>query len=1161
MLTWALLLLLAASTQAQSAQPLEVFNHLLAATGSPSPTPSSNQKAQAGRSPPEIPLLKPDVATVQRFRSTDDKPINANNFRQPLAPASGNTAVRAPSPQSTEPSELSALTSARLLRDWEVEDLILLATIDGTIHARDRKTGQERWSLGIPESPMIETIHHRLMNVSDPDEGEDDYIFIVEPSQDGNLYLQHKDPSIGLQRLRATVKSLSAHTPQLVNEPPLVTLAKQETKLYTVDAATGEVLQQFPRHTDFVNDDKRKSCRRLSGFELDSASCDPIGTLTLGRVHYTITLSHAVTTNLICTIKYAEWLPNKADEDLQSQYVEPLDNYIIQTHHSGRFVAVDTSDASKSTKYDGKLDAPVAQVFDVVRPMDNKDEQARLVLLARPSISPRLLSAPGWADDLQNDRVFVNRTEAGNWYAMSELCYPGVTGHTDLAMVHHRFDNSPLDLAEDSNQLVGVHLLSSNHGSRTVRLTISGPESITPMQSDLIDASLEPMHLSQPQSYLPSDVGGWGTIFTSIVFFAILFSTVGLKMRHRLMLKVQRNLRKLGLPVTTEKINPDMAAEPLTTEVETLQEIVPNEIEDPSAAGVRIEEPPVIATPPRSRAATVQSMATSTARTVRIQESNDNSSDGESDDEKVKDEQSSTGGAESTKRRHRGKRGGKKNNKKKKSMSPEALDQDQALVPEISTKDGLLQVGEIKYSKTKCLGRGSNGTEVFPGTYHGRDVAVKRLIRSVNSLAAKEIKHLLSNDDNPHVIKYFGKAESENFTYIALELFTTSLDKFIEYPADYPELVTMAEGFNVKDCLIQITKGLQHLHNLKLVHRDIKPQNVLVKAGNNRRPEKPLELRFVISDFGLCKPLEDGPESTFAPTANHTAAGTTGWRAPELLVNARAAVAAPQACSSTSKSSTLHSNDGTVIDIPSGRRATKAIDIFSLGCVFYYIMTQGLHPFDVGGTSLGRDLNIKENRFTTTGLRLHSYSFEADDLVMQMLHHNPRQRPDTTTILRHPYFWDAALKLDFLCEVSDNYEAVKNSVSNIHDPNAPRTAAEEDALEELAALEALAPNVISGRDFLKALPRSFINEMGKQRKYSGHKVIDLLRVIRNKKNHMKDLPEDVKDMMMGGTPEGYFVFWAKRFPSLLMNCHCVILERHLMEKFQLRRFYDDYGPR
>jgi len=383
----------------------------------------------------------------------------------------------------------------------------------------------------------------------------------------------------------------------------------------------------------------------------------------------------------------------------------------------------------------------------------------------------------------------------------------------------------------------------------------------------------------------------------------------------------------------------------------------------------------------------------------------------------------------------------------------------------------------------------------------------------------------------------------------------------------YPNLVRLPAGFDKKDCLLQITQGVSHLHSLKLVHRDIKPQNVLVKAVKTNRPTDGLpKLHFVISDFGLAKPLEEGPESAFAPTANHTAAGTTGWRAPELLVSNRDEIAAPTANSVHSRS-TNHSADGstTVLDRPSGRRATKAIDIFSLGCVFYYVMTQGCHPFDIGGTSLGRDLNIKENRFSTQDLRLHNYQFDADDLIMQMLKHDPKHRPDTQAVRKHPYFWPVEDKLDFLCDVSDCYEKEKNSIKNIHDENAVRTEAELESLMELAALEELGSDVIGPtKDFLRALPRTFLTEMGKQRKYTGSKMIDLLRVIRNKKNHFHDLPEDVKENMLGlaaGVEDGrritagYYEFWAKRFPSLLVNCHCLIWERGLVQRMGLGRYY------
>ena len=51
--------------------------------------------------------------------------------------------------------------------------------------------------------------------------------------------------------------------------------------------------------------------------------------------------------------------------------------------------------------------------------------------------------------------------------------------------------------------------------------------------------------------------------------------------------------------------------------------------------------------------------------------------------------------------------------------------------------------------------------------------------------------------------------------------------------------------------LRQATQGLAHLHSLDIVHRDIKPHNVLISM-----PGKKGEVRAMISDFGLCKKLK-----------------------------------------------------------------------------------------------------------------------------------------------------------------------------------------------------------------------------------------------------------------------------------------------------------------
>ena len=64
--------------------------------------------------------------------------------------------------------------------------------------------------------------------------------------------------------------------------------------------------------------------------------------------------------------------------------------------------------------------------------------------------------------------------------------------------------------------------------------------------------------------------------------------------------------------------------------------------------------------------------------------------------------------------------------------------------------------------------------------------------------------------------------------------------------------------------------------------------------------------------------------------------------------------------------------------------------------------------------------------------------------------------------------------------------------------------------------------------------------MGKQRKYTGTRLLlDLLRALRNKKNHYEDMSDKLKKDV-GPLPEGYLSFWTRRFPNLLITCWNVV---------------------
>mgnify|MGYP002620842198 FL=1 len=336
--------------------------------------------------------------------------------------------------------------------------------------------------------------------------------------------------------------------------------------------------------------------------------------------------------------------------------------------------------------------------------------------------------------------------------------------------------------------------------------------------------------------------------------------------------------------------------------------------------------------------------------------------------------------------------------------------------------------------------------------------------------------------------------------------------------------------------LWQIANGLAHLHSLRIVHRDLKPQNILVNMGKDGKP------RILVSDFGLCKKLEGG-QSSFGATTAH-AAGTSGWRAPELLIDDD--VPGSSALALTDPGSSLHSASGSGHPenpvISHHRRVTRAIDIFSLGLVYFYVLTRGNHPFDCGDRFM-REVNIRKGNYNLSALdALGDFAYEARDLISSMLNANPKLRPTARDVMAHPFFWTYKKRLSFLCDVSDHFE------KEPRDPPSP-------ALQEL---ESHAPDVVRG-DFLKHLPREFVESLGKQRKYTGSRLLDLLRALRNKRNHYEDMSDSLKKMV-GRLPDGYLRFWATRFPNLLIVCWNVVYDLHWDDTDRFRDYYQPAPP-
>ncbi|KAJ6736552.1 IRE1-RELATED [Salix viminalis] len=154
-----------------------------------------------------------------------------------------------------------------------------------------------------------------------------------------------------------------------------------------------------------------------------------------------------------------------------------------------------------------------------------------------------------------------------------------------------------------------------------------------------------------------------------------------------------------------------------------------------------------------------------------------------------------------------------------------------------------------------------------------------------------------------------------------------------------------------------VVSGLAHLHELGIVHRDLKPQNVLIIS------EKSFCAK--LSDMGISKRLLGDMSSL---TQHPTGYGSSGWQAPEQLLHGR---------------------------------QTRALDLFSLGCVLFFCITGGKHPF---GDNIERDVNIVNDR---KDLFLVENIPEALDLFTCLLDPCPREEA------KSPGSFESSPVLDF----------------------------------------------------------------------------------------------------------------------------------------------------
>ena len=276
---------------------------------------------------------------------------------------------------------------------------------------------------------------------------------------------------------------------------------------------------------------------------------------------------------------------------------------------------------------------------------------------------------------------------------------------------------------------------------------------------------------------------------------------------------------------------------------------------------------------------------------------------------------------------------------------------------------------------TRPIGKGTFSC-VFPAInkMDGREVALKRLekarLAKTEGMLEREISCLLKLSSCPNVVNYITCTRDSNFEYIVIELMEGSLDNYLSSTKVRSQALTICS---------QIALGMKFLHGSDVLHRDLKPQNILYRT----KPEFIVKL----SDFGLSKFLQQ--TSTDSKSVMHSKAGTRCWMAPELLAQ---------------------THEGH----------SKATDIYSCGILFHYVVSGKKHPFSSSDKSLKSNLHeIEQNIYRNKMHLCSSLSPEAFHLITEMLSKDPESRPTASSLRKFPFFWDDCRKVEFLKSVGD----------------------------------------------------------------------------------------------------------------------------------------------
>ncbi|XP_037382319.1 serine/threonine-protein kinase Nek1 isoform X2 [Talpa occidentalis] len=252
-----------------------------------------------------------------------------------------------------------------------------------------------------------------------------------------------------------------------------------------------------------------------------------------------------------------------------------------------------------------------------------------------------------------------------------------------------------------------------------------------------------------------------------------------------------------------------------------------------------------------------------------------------------------------------------------------------------------------KYVRIQKIGEGSFGKAILvKSTEDGRQYVIKEI--NISRMSSKEREEsrrevaVLENMKHPNIVQYKESFEENGSLYIVMD-YCEGGDLFKRINAQKGILF---QEDQILDWFVQICLALKHVHDRKILHRDIKSQNIfLTKDGTVQ-----------LGDFGIARVLNSTVELA------RTYIGTPYYLSPEICEN---------------------------------KPYNNKSDIWALGCVLYEMCTLK-HAFEAGNM---KNLVLKIISGSFPPVSLH-YSSDLRSLLSQLFKRNPRARPSVNSILQ-----------------------------------------------------------------------------------------------------------------------------------------------------------------